>query len=170
MRFVANVGDFDAEYAVRLKRTGFTGAYHICRLGEGKDTKLSPAQRIRTLDAVKKAGMELYYCVEPIGPEHTPEEIVEEIFRPKEYPVEVMAVMKRVCVRDKTLFKRGNLRCATGENLCGNRVVRTAKTRYGRTRAGRAMPDVWRKSDLHGSQRKPQRHQPADGAEQRSLL
>lgn len=118
MRFVANVGDFDAEYAVRLKRTGFTGAYHICRLGEGKDTKLSPAQRIRTLDAVKKAGMELYYCVEPIGPEHTPEEIVEEIFRPKEYPVEVMAVMKRVCVPGTKLYSRGEISAAQLAKIC----------------------------------------------------
>ena len=31
--------------------------------------------RIDTLDAIKKAGLELYYCVEPIGPEHTNAEI-----------------------------------------------------------------------------------------------
>ena len=69
MRFVANVGDFDLEHAKKLKNLGFTGVYHICRLGEGIDTQVSVEQRIETLDAIKCAGLELYYCVEPIGPE-----------------------------------------------------------------------------------------------------
>lgn len=43
MRFVANVGDFDLSYAKQLKETGFTGVYHIRRLGEGRDTQLDPA-------------------------------------------------------------------------------------------------------------------------------
>mgnify|MGYP002546252588 CR=1 FL=1 len=37
MRFVANVGDFDEAYAQKLKEAGFTGVYHIRRLGEGVD-------------------------------------------------------------------------------------------------------------------------------------
>lgn len=118
MRFVANVGDFDLDYARKLKEVGFTGVYHIRRLGEGKDTQLDPAQRIRTLDAVKNAGLELYYCVEPIGPEHTHEELVEEIFRAKEYPVEVMAVMKRVCVPGTRLYERGEISAAELAKIC----------------------------------------------------
>ena len=93
MRFVANLGDFDLEYAKKLREAGFTGVYHIRRLGEGNDTQLPPEQRICTMDAVRDAGMELYYCVEPIGPEHTADELADEIFRAKDYPVEVMAVM-----------------------------------------------------------------------------
>ncbi len=118
MRFVANVGDFDEAYAQRLKQVGFTGVYHIRRLGEGVDTQLDPAQRIATLDAVKQAGLELYYCVEPIGPEHTPEEIVDEIFRATEYPVEVMAVMKRVCVPGTKLYARGEISAAELAKIC----------------------------------------------------
>lgn len=118
MRFVANVGDFGPEYAEELKRAGFTGVYHIRRLGEGRDTQLAPEQRIKTLDAVKQAGLELYYCVEPIGPEHSREEIVEEIFRAKEYPVEVMAVMKRVCVPGTKLFSRGEISAAELAKIC----------------------------------------------------
>lgn len=118
MRLVANVGDFDAAYARRLKETGFTGVYHICRLGEGVDTCLDPQQRIRTLDAVKEAGLALYYCVEPIGPEHSYEQIVEEIFRAREYPVEVMAVMKRVCVPGTKLHSRGEISAAELAKIC----------------------------------------------------
>ena len=79
MRFVANVGDFDLAYAKELRKVGFTGVYHVCRLREGIDNDLTPAQRIQTIEAAKEAGLELYYCVEPIGPEHTYEEMVEEM-------------------------------------------------------------------------------------------
>lgn len=118
MRFVANVGDFDFSYAQQLKQAGITGVYHIRRLGEGIDTLLDPEQRIRTLDAVRQAGLELYYCVEPIGPEHTPQEIIDEIFRAKEYPVEVMAVMKRVCVPGTKLYSRGEISAAELAKIC----------------------------------------------------
>ena len=118
IRFVANIGDFDDAFAGRLKQAGFTGVYHIRRLGEGMDTRLDPAQRIRTLDAVRRAGLELYYCVEPIGPEHTPEEIVDEIFRARDYPVGVMAVMKRVCVPGTRLYARGEISAAELAKIC----------------------------------------------------
>ena len=79
IRLVANVGDFDEVYARRLRDAGFTGVYHICRLGEGIDTGATVEARVRTMDAVKAAGLELYYCVEPIGPEHTNEQLAEEM-------------------------------------------------------------------------------------------
>ena len=118
MRFVANLGDFDLEYAKKLREAGFTGVYHIRRLGEGNDTQLPPEQRICTMDAVRDAGMELYYCVEPIGPEHTADELADEIFRAKDYPVEVMAVMKRVCVPGTKLYERGEISAAELAKIC----------------------------------------------------
>lgn len=118
MRFVANVGDFDYEYALRLRQASFTGAYHIRRLREGVDTQLSPEQRIRTLDAIKQAGLELYYCVEPIGPEHSNKELVDEIFRARDYPVGVMAVMKRICVPGTRLYPRGEISAAELARAC----------------------------------------------------
>lgn len=118
MRLVANVGDFDLSYAKKLKETGFTGVYHIRRLGEGMDTQLDPVVRIRTLDAVKEAGLSLYYCVEPIGPEHSYDEIADEIFRAREYPVDVMAVMKRVCVPGTKLYPRGEISAAELAKIC----------------------------------------------------
>lgn len=118
MRLVANVGDFDLDYAIRLKDAGFTGAYHIRRLGEGKDTLLAPELRINTLNAIRGAGLELYYCVEPIGPEHSYAEIADEICRGRDYGADVMAVMKRVCVPNTRLYERGEISAAELAKIC----------------------------------------------------
>ena len=98
VHLVANIGDFDEKMAVQLKEAGFDGAYHIVRLREGTDTQIPREKRIATLDAITKAGLDLYYCVEPIGPEHTYEELVDEMLRAREYKVNMMAVMGRVGV------------------------------------------------------------------------
>lgn len=118
VRLVANVGDFSEAYARRLRETGFTGIYHICRLGEGVDTGAAVETRLRTMDAVKAAGLELYYCVEPIGPEHTNEQLAEEMLRPRQYPVGVMAVMKRTAVPGTALAKRGEISAARLAQIC----------------------------------------------------
>jgi len=109
IRLVANIGDFDYDTALKLKEAGFTGAYHIKRLREGIDTTARPETRIRTLDSIVKAGLELYYCVEPIGPEHTYEEIADEMLRAREYNVGVMAVMRRIPVKDTPLYEKGQI-------------------------------------------------------------
>jgi len=98
IQFVANIGDFDKEYAARLKEAGFSGAYHVLRLREGEDTDIPKETRLKTLDAIKAAGLELYYCLEPIGQEHTYEELAQEMIRARDYGVNIMAVMGRVGV------------------------------------------------------------------------
>ncbi len=95
IRLVANIGDIDLPTARQLKDAGFTGAYHIVRMREGIDTCASVEQRVSTLDAIRDAELELYYCVEPIGPEHSYEEIATEIFRARDYHIEAMAAMRR---------------------------------------------------------------------------
>ena len=109
MMFVANIGDFGIETAEKLKEAGFTGVYHIVRLNEGIDTDLTPDQRIETLNAVRKAGLELIYCVEPIGPEHTYEQRADEMIRAREYQVDIMACMKRVGVEGTPLYEKGEI-------------------------------------------------------------
>jgi len=96
MNLVANVGDFDLDYAKILKKAGVNSVYHICRLNEGIDTQISIEDKIATIDAAKEVGLDLYYCIEPIGPEHTYEQIADEIERAISYEVNVMAVMRRV--------------------------------------------------------------------------
>ncbi|MEF9863536.1 MAG: radical SAM protein [Christensenellaceae bacterium] len=95
---VANIGDFDLHQAKILKQAGFDAAYHIVRLREGIDTDISVQTRLNTLDAIKDSGLDLYYCIEPIGKEHTYDEIADEMLRAREYDVNVMAVMRRVGV------------------------------------------------------------------------
>ncbi|SKC39758.1 radical SAM protein [Maledivibacter halophilus] len=109
MKLVANLGDFNREMACELKKIGFTGAYHICRLREGEDTDIPKEERISTLSIIQQSDLELYYCVEPIGPEHTIDEIVEEIFRGLEYDASVMAVMRRIPVKGTPLEKAGQI-------------------------------------------------------------
>lgn len=104
VQLIANIGDFSFEYAERLKTIGFSGAYHIVRLREGIDTDIKKETRLNTLNAIKSAGLDLYYCVEPIGKEHTYDEIADEMIRAREYKVDVMAVMGRVGVNG-TLYE-----------------------------------------------------------------
>ena len=118
IRLVANVGDFDLNYAKKLKDAGVTGAYHICRLGEEKDTHATVEQRMTTLNAIRDGGLELYYCVEPIGPEHTDEQLVTEMVRTRDYPVGVMAVMKRTAVPGTITASRGEISAARLAQIC----------------------------------------------------
>jgi len=109
IRLVANIGDFDYDIAQKLKEAGFTGVYHINRLREGIDTTVNSSTRIKTLDAIKKADLELYYCVEPIGPEHGYDEIADEMLRARDYGIGVMAVMRRIAVKGTPLFESGQI-------------------------------------------------------------
>ncbi len=109
VKLVANIGDFDYDAALKLKEIGFTGAYHINRLREGIDTTIKPEFRIKTLDSIKRAGLELYYCVEPIGPEHSYEEIADEMLRARDYNVGAMAVMRRIPVKGTPLYEKGQI-------------------------------------------------------------
>ena len=73
---VANVGDFDVRQARLLKDVGYSGIYHAVRLGEGCVTSLSVEQRFRTMRNAREAGLSVGTCVEPVGPEHSIEELV----------------------------------------------------------------------------------------------
>ncbi len=107
--FVANIGDFDADVALKLQDAGFSGVYHIHRLREGVDTDIDPMLRINTLEAAQKMGLEIIYCVEPIGPEHSYDEIITEMFRAKQFGVEVVAAMRRIPVLGTPLFAKGQI-------------------------------------------------------------
>ncbi|GKX30721.1 radical SAM protein [Vallitalea longa] len=109
VRLVANIGDFDVDTAKELKKVGFTGVYHIHRLREGIDTDIKPEKRLKTLAAIAHENLELYYCVEPIGPEHSYEEIADEIIRARENNVSVMAVMRRIPVKGTPLYDKGQI-------------------------------------------------------------
>ncbi len=109
MPMMANIGDFGPEQAEELLNVGFQAAYHVFRLREGKDNEIDPKTRLRTLKAIRDCDLTLAYCVEPIGPEHSPEELVEEMFRGKEYGAVSHASMWRVPVPGVPLAKLGKI-------------------------------------------------------------
>jgi biotin synthase len=108
-QIVMNVGDFDAKQARQLKAAGVNGAYHVCRLREGTDTDLDPEARKKTFRVIKDAGLDFYYCCEPIGPEHSAEELVEQTFLGMEYGCFQHAAMRRVYVPGVPLSRNGQI-------------------------------------------------------------
>jgi biotin synthase len=108
-QIVVNIGDLEGSQGEELRSAGVKGAYHIYRLREGNDTDLHPTQRIRTIEIIKKAGLDLYYCCEPIGPEHTPEELADQMFIGIEFGCFQHAAMRRICVPGTPLFEKGQI-------------------------------------------------------------
>lgn len=76
---IANVGDQTIENAGKLRDAGYSGVYHALRLREGLDTTLSPEKRRESIRNFQEAGLVVGTCVEPVGPEHTNEELAEMI-------------------------------------------------------------------------------------------
>ncbi len=62
-----------------MREAGIDGEYHAMRLREGIDTDIDPQQRIKSFEAFKEAGLGIGTCVEPVGPEHTNEELADKI-------------------------------------------------------------------------------------------
>ena len=108
-QIVVNIGDFDRARAVDLKAAGVDGAYHVCRLREGEHTSLPPQQRLETIQAIKDSGLDWYNCCEPIGPEHTAEEVSEQIFSGIEYGCFQHAVMRRTYIKSSSLAAQGQI-------------------------------------------------------------
>lgn len=106
---VANIGDFTYEQAVQLKRVGFTSVYHALRLREGIDTAIKPERRKQTIANAKAAGLAVQVCLEPVGPEHTAEEMVEQMFWAREVGVTFNGAMRRTAVAGSALAGRGEI-------------------------------------------------------------
>jgi biotin synthase len=106
---VVNTGEFSGREADQLLVAGVTGVYHTFRLREGIDTGISPLARRRTLEIVRDSGLQLYALVEPVGPEHPDEELVEAAFRLKDFGVRVSGAMARVPVPGTPLAPLGRV-------------------------------------------------------------
>ena len=109
VQIVVNIGDFGASQARELKAAGANGAYHVLRLREGKDTALDPVKRVATIETIRSAGLDFYYCCEPVGPEHTPLELADQIFVGIEQGCFQHAAMRRVYVPTSPLASLGQI-------------------------------------------------------------
>jgi len=104
-----NVGDSEPDAFIEMKKAGVNGIYHVVRLGEGVDTALRPEDRLKTIQNALDAGLCVCSCCEPIGPEHTPEQIVEHMFIAIELGCTQLGVMRRIAVPGVPLSKYGQI-------------------------------------------------------------
>ncbi|MBS7622777.1 radical SAM protein [Candidatus Bathyarchaeota archaeon] len=110
MPLVANIDDFGPSEAQELVDEGFTATYHVVRLREGRDTEIKPETRIATIKNASRAGLKIFFCVEPVGPEHTSEEIVDLMFLGRELGVAFSGAMRRTSVPGTPLQRYGEIR------------------------------------------------------------
>ncbi|MDR2355302.1 MAG: radical SAM protein [Clostridiales Family XIII bacterium] len=108
-QLLANVGDSDTDAFSEMKKAGVTGVYHVCRLGEGSVTALDPEQRLKTMRGALDAGLQIFSCLEPIGPEHTIEQLVDNMFIGIELGCTQHAAMRREPVPGSPLAGRGQI-------------------------------------------------------------
>ena len=99
MPLLINTGDLSLKEAKALRKAGYNGAYHACRLGEGELTDIPPAVRIETMENLQKAGLPLSFCIEPIGEEHTAADFVEKLELHLKYSPLTGGVGRRIPVK-----------------------------------------------------------------------
>lgn len=104
---VANVGDFDRKEAEQLRDAGYSGIYHAVRLGEGRVTSLSVEQRLQTLHNAREAGLIVGTCVEPVGSEHSIEELVEKTVISRECSPRFSGAARRIPIPGTELARHG---------------------------------------------------------------
>lgn len=92
---VLNTGELDAAAAAKAKAAGVYGVYHALRLREGTDTPFNPAERIATMKNVSASGMTLVSLVEPLGCEHTDEEIADSFLNAAACGAKICGAMAR---------------------------------------------------------------------------
>lgn len=93
---VANTRDISHNEGEALLEAGFVAAYHAVRLGEGRVTPFKREKRIQTLQVLLDVGLSWGNCVEPVGPEHKAEELVELMFLARDYGAVYSGVMRRI--------------------------------------------------------------------------
>lgn len=129
---IANIGDFGYEEGKQLKNAGYAGIYHAVRMGEGRNTRIAPETRLDTMKTARDAGLLIGTCVEPIGPEHSVEEIAEKILIGREINPCYSGAMRRINIPGSELEQYGMMseyrlaflvavvRLAMGRDLIGN--------------------------------------------------
>lgn len=104
---IANVSDFGYQEALALRDVGIDGIYHAVRMGEGRVTRIDVGTRLNTIKAAKEARLKICTCVEPIGPEHTVEELVEKTLICRDINPVFAGAMRRINVPGSELERFG---------------------------------------------------------------
>jgi biotin synthase len=109
VQILANVGDLELTQMKELRKAGVSGAYHVCRLREGIDSCMTPMERRRTIEHIIEAGLDWYNQCEPVGPEHTPHELAEQIWLGVDLPCKQHGVQQRFPVAGSSLYHFGQI-------------------------------------------------------------
>ena len=104
---IANVGDMSLDRAKKMKDAGFHGTYHAIRMGEGEKTGLPVKQRLESIRNFQEAGLIVGTCVEPVGPEHTNDEIAEKILLAASFDPAFSGAMRRITIPGSKLEQYG---------------------------------------------------------------
>ena len=104
---VANTRDITHREGEMLLDAGFVGAYHAVRLGEGRDTPFKREKRIQTIQVLNDVGLLWMNCIEPVGPEHDPDEIVDLMFLARKHQAVYSGVMRRINFPGSPMEKYG---------------------------------------------------------------
>ncbi len=104
---VANVPDQTPERAVQIREAGYAGVYHALRLREGIDTRIPPEKRLESMRNFKEAGLKVGTCVEPVGPEHTIDELVQAILTAAAVGPAFSGAARRITVPGTGIAARG---------------------------------------------------------------
>ncbi|WP_346667475.1 radical SAM protein [uncultured Desulfovibrio sp.] len=95
---VVNTGQMDEAEVAAMRAAGIGVVYHSLRLGEGVHTCFRPEERLATLRAIGRSPLRLAHLVEPVGPEHSNEELAHVFMTALENGASLSGVMARVNV------------------------------------------------------------------------
>lgn len=122
---VVNTGQMGDAEVRAMQAAGIDVVYHSLRLGEGACTCFTPEERLETLRAVARSPLRLAHLVEPVGPEHSNEEIAHVLMTALENGAVLSGVMARVAVpgtpdgRREVLSERRLAQLTAITRLCG---------------------------------------------------
>ena len=102
---IFNTGELDMTISNLMVESGVSGVYHACRIREGIDTPFDPWDRKNTMSNVHRSGLKLISLVEPIGIEHTNEEIADNFLQILKYEAIISGAMARIPVPGTPLGK-----------------------------------------------------------------
>lgn len=109
MPLLANLDDFGLDKAKLLKQAGVNGIYHAVRMGEGVVTAIPVETRLATISAAQEAGLKVCTCVEPVGPEHTVQELVDATLLSRDLGAVFSGVGRRITVPGTKMDGLGTL-------------------------------------------------------------
>jgi Biotin synthase and related enzymes len=93
-----NTGELTFDQAEMLYESGYTSAYHVVRLREGIDTPFDPELRLQTMRNIHRSRLNLGASIDPLGIEHTNEEILDQVDLLKQFSPRSMGIIRRICV------------------------------------------------------------------------